>query len=121
MKQKIQAQMLAVATVVDDGGDARRAPKTVILAVFRYVSLICESLRDKKNTVNTAVFRLSRCFWRLAGQKPRYLRGVSTLGARITVFAVFFGQNQAKTPVFMQFQHVARNKFSMQKKKHKTL
>ena len=48
MKQKNQAQMLAVATVVDDGGDARRAPKTVILAVFRYVSLICESLRDKK-------------------------------------------------------------------------
>ena len=37
------------------------------------------------------------------------------MGARITVFTVFFGQNQAKTLVFMQFQHVARNKFSMQK------
>ena len=30
----IQAQMLAVATFVDDGGDARRAPKGVSLAVF---------------------------------------------------------------------------------------
>jgi len=34
MKQKIQAQMLAIVTVVDDGRDARRAPKGVRLAVF---------------------------------------------------------------------------------------
>jgi hypothetical protein len=33
MKQKNQTQMRAVVTVVDDGGDAHRAPQGVILAV----------------------------------------------------------------------------------------
>ena len=45
-KKIIQAQMLAVATVVDDGDDARRAPQGIILAV----KSIFKSLPDKLYT-----------------------------------------------------------------------
>ena len=68
--------MLAVVTVVDDGRDARRAPKESVwfcLANFK-------GHRDtKKNTVDIDVLRISE------------------------VFMVFFGQHLETTVVFTQF------------------
>ena len=48
MKQKNQTQMRAVVTVVDDGGDAHRAPQGVILAVR---GQFLKTFKTKKKTL----------------------------------------------------------------------
>ena len=53
--KQFQAQLLSVVAAVDDGGDARRAPDGVSLAVYPIV----EDLRDK-NTVNIEVVGASQ-------------------------------------------------------------
>ena len=85
------AKSLAVVTVVDDGGDARRAPRGVILAVF---SQFLKAF-GANNTVNFDAFGASQAtmFSVLGGKKH----------AKTTVFTVFFGQHLAKTLVFAQF------------------
>ena len=86
-------QDLAVVTVVNDGGDALGPKNHYIGSVSIVTATVYLVSRRPKITVFT-----------------RYL----TVGARITVFTVFVGQNRARTLVFTQFQQVARNKFSMQ-------
>ena len=57
MKQKKQTQMRAVVTVVDDGGDARRAPQGVILAVR---GQFLKTFKTKKHCSETD-FKCSIC------------------------------------------------------------
>ena len=53
--------MLAVVTVVDDGGDARRAPQGVIFLCLAHFKRLTEQHHKY------------RCFWRLTGQTPWYV------------------------------------------------
>ena len=103
MKQKIQAQMLAIATVVDDGRDARRAPKGVRLAVFSQF-LKAFGLQDKKH-------RKYQCFWRLAVFTKIFALGSKNNG----IYSVFWTAPSKKHWFLQSVHHVARNMCSMQK------
>ena len=61
MKQKNPNSNACCRYVVDDVGDARRAPQGVIAVLSQFFT----NLRDKKHPK-------CPCFWRLTGQKPRY-------------------------------------------------
>ena len=58
MKQKNQTQMRAVVTVVDDGGDAHRAPQGVILAVR---GQFLKTFKTQKKHCSETDFKCSIC------------------------------------------------------------
>jgi hypothetical protein len=98
--------MLAVVTVVDDGGDARRAPQGVIFLCLAHFKRLTEQHHKY------------RCFWRLTGQTPRYVPCFLSLETKPTVFTVVFGQRLAKILVFTQF--IMLQEITVPCKSHKT-
>ena len=52
------------------------------------------------DALGTKKHRKYQCFRHLGNPKPRYLQGFLHRGAKITVFAMFFGPDLAKTLVF---------------------
>ena len=55
------------------------------------------------HVLGTKKHRKYRCFWLRSSAKPRYLRGLEPLLAKITVFTVLCGPGLAKTLVLTQF------------------